>query len=68
MARSEEDRVDPSSGKSAASPSAPGSGVKSKTVLLDPTTQQPPPPDALPQASPVPDVVHDLQKGRKPRA
>jgi len=65
MTRTEEDRVDPSEGKSAASPSGPGSGVKSETVLVDPDTKQPPDPRRLSQSSPVPDVLEVLREGRK---
>lgn len=61
----EEDRVDPSEGKSDASPSAPGTGRKSETVLADPDTRQPPDPGKLPQSSPVPDVLEVLEEGRK---
>ncbi|HEU4487110.1 MAG TPA: hypothetical protein VFR96_16630 [Povalibacter sp.] len=62
MARSEEWRDDPSAGKSGASPSAPGTGVKSHTVTQDPDTRQPTPPDKVPQASPVPDVQKVLRE------
>lgn len=65
MTRSEEDRDDPSAGKSGASPSAPGSGKKSRTVDVDPDTKIPPDPDSVPQASPVPDVPHALEEDRK---
>jgi len=64
MTRSEEARDDPSSGKSAASPSAPGSGVKSDTVDQDPSTRHPPDPKKIPQASPVPDVVRQLKEAK----
>lgn len=66
MARSEEQRDDPSAGKSGASPSAPGSGEKSRTVDLDPDTKIPPDPDSVPQASPIPDVPQALEEDRKP--
>lgn len=62
MARSEELRDDPSAGKSGASPSAPGTGVKSDTVDRDPDTKHPPAPGKLPQSSPVPDVPEVLRK------
>jgi hypothetical protein len=65
MTRSETDRDDPSDGKSAASPSAPGAGVKSETVNLDPDTDQQRVHDKLPQASPVPDVVRALREDRR---
>lgn len=65
MARSEERRDDPSAGKSGASPSAPGSGTKSRTVEVDPDTRIPPAPDSLPQASPAPDVERTLKEDRK---
>ncbi len=62
MARTEERRDDPSAGKSGASPSAPGTGVKSQTVDADPDTRIPA--EDLPQASPVPDVVRTLKEGK----
>lgn len=62
MARTEERRDDPSGGKSGASPSAPGAGVKSHTVDADPDTRIPA--AELPQASPVPDVVKTLKEDR----
>ncbi|MBB6093722.1 hypothetical protein HNQ60_002603 [Povalibacter uvarum] len=62
MARTEEGRDDPSAGKSGASPSAPGTGVKSHTVDADPDTRIPA--EELPQASPVPDVVKTLKEDR----
>ena len=65
MTTSEEQRDDPSAGKSGASPSAPGSGAKSKTVEVDPDTKIPPDPQSLPQASPAPDVPHALKEDRK---
>jgi len=67
MTRSEEDRDDPSAGKSAASPSASGSGVKSRTVMSDPDTQTRYSPDRVAQHAPVPDVAHDLEEARKRR-
>jgi hypothetical protein len=65
MTRTETDRDDPSDGKSAASPSAPGTGVKSETVNVDPDTDQRRVQDKLPQASPIPDVVRVLKEDRK---
>ncbi len=65
MARSEEQRDDPSAGKSGASPSAPGSGEKSRTVEADPDTKIPPEPGSVPEASPVPDVPRTLKEDRK---
>jgi hypothetical protein len=65
MTRTETDRDDPSDGKSAASPSAPGTGVKSDTVSVDPDTDQRRVHDQLPQASPVPDVVRALKEDRR---
>ncbi len=66
MTRTETDRDDPSDGKSAASPSAPGTGRKSETVNLDPDTDQRRASEKVPQASPVPDVVRALREARKP--
>ena len=65
MTRTETDRDDPSDGKSGASPSAPGTGVKSETVTADPATDQQRVRDKVPQASPVPDVVRVLAESRK---
>lgn len=64
MTRTETDRDDPSDGKSGASPSAPGTGVKSETVNVDPDTDPRRVHDKLPQASPAPDVLRALKEDR----
>jgi hypothetical protein len=60
MSDTEEARTDPSGGKSGASPSGPGKGNPKNTAQLDPDTQQPPPPGAIPQTPPVPDTPRVL--------
>ncbi len=65
MSDTEQARTDPSGGKSDASPSAPGKGIRKNTVLEDPATQQPPKPGALPQSSPVPDTKRALNVGQQ---
>jgi len=65
MTRTETDRDDPSDGKSGASPSAPGTGMKSETVKADPATDEAKVAGSLPQASPVPDVERALEESRK---
>ena len=56
MSDTEEARTDPSGGKSGASPSGPGKGNPKNTAHLDPDTQRPPQPGAVPQTPPVPDT------------
>jgi hypothetical protein len=67
MVRTEEWRDDPSAGKSGASPSDSGSGEKSRTVFADPTTGTRPDPEKIPQASPAPDAIKDLETAREPQ-